>query len=128
MRALGFNPKIVELVLRGRFLWPSVADAEIDTAAGHPVEAGELVGEQDRIAQRGEKYRRAQTHALGARADGGEGGERVDARPGRQAVADPDGMETQCLSALGDSKKTRRVGAPRHDRLAGGKEDAEICL
>ena len=45
-------------MLRRGFLGPAVADAEIDAPAGHPVEAGELVSEQDRIAQRGEKYRR----------------------------------------------------------------------
>ena len=49
MRALGFEAQDFELMLRRRFLGPAVADAEIDAAAGHPVEAGELVGEQDRM-------------------------------------------------------------------------------
>ncbi len=107
-------------MFRRRFLGPAVADAEIDPPAGYPVEAGELVSEQDRIAQRGEKYRRAQTDPLRARADGGQGGQRIDARPRRQTIADPHRVKAQCLGALGNFKQSGRIGASGHDRFAGG--------
>jgi hypothetical protein len=79
------------MFLRGLF-GPTIANAEINPATGHPVEAGELIGQHHGVPQRCEKDRGAQTHVLRPCADRGERRQCVDSRPGREAVADPDGI------------------------------------
>ena len=61
-----------KLMLLSWLTAPAEADAEIHAPAADPVETGELISEQDWMAQRGEKDRRAQAHSTGARADRGQ--------------------------------------------------------
>ena len=71
-----------KFVLLHRIVGPAVADAEIDPAAAKPIDSANHVGDQNGISQRRKKDRRAQTNAPRTRADGGEGRERIEARPG----------------------------------------------
>ena len=76
------------------------ADPEIDSASRHPVQTGQLIGEQNGLSQRRQVNCRAQSHSLGAGADGGERRQRVDARPRSEAVAYPERMKAKSFGAL----------------------------
>ena len=102
------------------------ADAEDHAALRHAVERADDVRQRHGIAQRGQQHAGAQPHARRARGDRGQQRERLVARPRRDRVADPDGVEAGRLRALGHGQQRRRLRAPGHHRLARGDEHAEL--
>jgi len=56
-----------------------------------------------------------QANALGASADGAKGRQRIEARFCDHAVADPDGMKSESLGAIGEIIDTVRIDRP--DRI-----------
>jgi len=91
---------------------PADAGAQDDAALGHAIERADHVSEHDRRTQRRQQHAGADTHTPRARGDGRHQRERLVARPRRERVADPHGVEADGLGALGrfDSMDFGRIG------------------
>ncbi len=109
------------LVLLYRIVGPGIADAKIDSAAAEPINGADHVGDQNGISQRRKIHRRAQANALCPRADGSKGRERVEARFCDHAVAHPNRVKTERLSAIGEIVDTARIRSAGKNHFPTGK-------
>jgi hypothetical protein len=86
------------------------ADPQDQPALGDAVERRDLLREDDGIAERRQQHRGAELDLAGARRHRGQQGQRVVPRPGEQGIAHPDGVEAQCLGALGQRQQGGGLG------------------